>query len=1491
MIHRLIELSLRNRGMVIAIYLGLAAWGYWGLLRTPIDAIPDLSDNQVIVFTDWTGRSPQEVEDQVTYPLVTNLQGLPGVRVVRASSAFSFSMINIIFEDNVDLYWARTRVLERLNLVTAQLPQGVTPTLGPDATGVGQIFWYTLESDQMNLRDLRTLQDWFVRYQLNSVPGVAEVATVGGYVQQYQVDVDPNKLRSYALPLSMVVEAVERSNNNVGGNVVEQGGQWSVVRGVGLIQSPADIENVVLTAQNGIPIYVKNVAEVKIGNAFRVGALDKNGKESVGGVVIARYGVNTLEVIDAIKQKIASIQSGLPAGVSVVPFYDRTQLINRATHTLKRALIEELILVTLAHILFLAHFRSILIVTLPLPLAVLLAFLFMHYMGISSNLMSLSGIAIAIGVLVDAGIVVTENAFRFIEQRQIDPKDRQLIWQTVLESTRLVGRPIFFSMAIIILAFIPVFSLTGEEGKLFHPLAFTKTFAMAGATIIAVTLVPVLCTLLLRGKFHAEQANPVMRALHFIYRPVLRLALNHRILTVAFAVLLFCGAIFLATGIGKEFMPPLNEGDLMFMPVTDPAISIDEAIKITSRQDEILKSVPEVEWAVGKAGRAETSTDPSPTNMTETVVHLKPAEEWRKGLTRESLIAELDEKLRMPGVTNIWTQPIKNRIDMLSTGIRSQVGVKIFGNDLKTLEQTSQRIAETLLNIPGASDVYAERIGGAPYIDIHINRVAAARYGIDERVINDTIEKGIGETNLSVTIEGRRRFPVRVRYAPEFRANVQAIGQIPITTSTGATVPLSQLADITQVQGPTMISSENGLLRGTVLLNVRGRDVGSFVDEAKLIIARQLQMPAGYYIEWSGEYENQQRARSRLLLVVPMVLIVIFALLYITYHSALEAAHVLMAVPFALTGGIYLLWFLGYNFSVAVWVGFIALFGTAVQTAVVMVIYLEEAVVRKRREVGQLTRATLLEAVTEGALLRLRPKVMTVSTVVASLLPIMWSTSAGAEVMKPLATPVLGGMLSSLLHVLIVTPVIFFWLRERELKTEQRSKRDGGSGVIATIIIAALLVPTGSAVAQTSTQTTPTKSESSRYLDQANGMTADEAVGYALAHNGELEADRKEIDAAKAMVKQARLRANPTLDIEGTRQIPPGKDNTLMAAAMLPLELGGRRATRISVAEREVEVREREVSNRERLLAGEVRMKFGEALSQAMKLSFTDELVAANQQSFNLIGAKVLEGATPPLEQNMALVELNRLKSMRESAAGKVEVLLFDLRNLLGLPPEQPLRLKGDFDHLVDQLPSASDATERALRERPDVQAFRANESLALARIDAARAQGRLDASLTAGYERMNSSFPVFGVNEAGQLQPVQDVFHFLKFGISLDLPVRNKNQGAIEAAVADSAAAKSRREFAELTVRREVASAYAQYDRAVRAAEIFRLGARDPARANLDVVRQTYELGSKTLIDYIGEQRRFIELENDFIEAQLAVYNARVEIGRATASPEFMKR
>jgi Cu(I)/Ag(I) efflux system membrane protein CusA/SilA len=1047
MINRIIEFSLKNRAAIIAFYLLLAGWGYWALIHTPIDAIPDLSDNQVIVFTDWVGRSPQEVEDQVTYPLTTNLQGLPGVRAVRGQSAFGFSMINLIFEDSVDLYWARTRVLERLNLVTRQLPAGVAPTLGPDATGVGQIFWYTVEGAGHSLRDLRTLQDWFIRYQLNSVPGVAEVASVGGEVQQYQIDVDPNRLRAYSIPFSAIVEAVGRSNANVGGNVVEQNGQWSVVRGVGLIGSMADVENIVIGSANGTPVYIRNVAAVKLGGAFRVGALDRDGQEAVGGVVISRYGVNTLEVIEGIKQKLESLKAGLPEGVRIVPFYDRTELILRATATLKRALVEEILLVTLMHVIFLFHFRSILIVTIPLPLAVLVSFLFMRYLGISSNLMSLAGIAIAIGVLVDAGIVVTENAFRFMEKRGVDPRDRGRVWAGVLESTRLVGRPIFFSMAIIILAFVPVFALTGREGKLFHPLAFTKTFAMAGATLIAVTLVPVLCTLLLGGKFHSEDDNRVMRALHFIYQPALKLALRHKAITILLAVALFAGAVFLASGIGSEFMPPLDEGDLMYMPITDPAISIDEALRVMQMQDRTLRSFPEVEWVVGKAGRAETSTDPAPVNMNETIVHLKPRERWRPGMTRDKLIAEMDDKLRMPGVQNIWTQPIINRIEMLTTGIRTELGLKIYGGDLKELERFSREAATALQTVRGAANVSPEPLTGQPYIDIKIDRQAAARYGIDVETIQQVIDTGVGETNLTVTIEGRRRFPVRVRYAPEFRRSPEALGQLIVPAPNGAQIPLAQLATIRSVDGASMIPSENGLLRGTVLLNVRGRDVGGFVEDAKRILSERVKLPAGYYFEWSGQYENQVRARERLQLVVPVVLFVIFVMLYFTYKSFIEAAHVLMAVPFALTGGVYLLWALGYNFSVAVWVGFIALFGTAVQTGMVMVIYLNEAVERKRAEAGgRLTREDLKEAVVEGAVLRLRPKVMTVSTVVAGLLPIMWSASAGAEVMKPLATPVLGGMISSLLHVLIVTPVIFYWLRERELKRHAAIKQPAAVG-------------------------------------------------------------------------------------------------------------------------------------------------------------------------------------------------------------------------------------------------------------------------------------------------------------------------------------------------------------------------------------------------------------------------------------------------------------
>ncbi len=1028
MINRLIEFSLKNRFLILLGYALLAGWGYWALLKTPIDAIPDLSENQVIVFTDWAGRSPQEVEDQITYPLTVNLQGLPSVRTVRSSSAFGFSMINIIFEDEVDVYFARTRVLERLNLASSFLPAGVVPTLGPDATGVGQVFWYTVEGPY-DPGTLRSLQDWFIRYQLNSVGGVA------GFVRQYQIDVDPVKLRAFNIPVRTVFEAVERSNNNVGAKVIEATNMEYVVRGLGLIESVKDIEDIVLTSMNGTPVYIRNVAAVQLGPEFRRGLLDKGGTDAVGGVVVIRYGANALDVIDAVKAKIQAMEPGLPRGVRIIPFYDRSSLIRHAVDTLRSALIEEIILVTLAHVIFLWHFRSILIVTVPLPLAVLTSFLFMHYFGISSNIMSLGGIAIAIGVLVDAGIVMAENVIRHAENHAEEHGEyRSKISEITLNAARLVGRPIFFAMTIIILAFVPVFALTGMEGKLFHPLAFTKTFGMIGSTIIAVTLVPVLCTFLVRGRLHREEDNPVMRFLRAIYAPSLRCALRHRGVTLVSAMTLFAFALFLASTIGSEFMPPLDEETAMWMPITDPSISLTKAAEIMRQQDRIIAQDPAVENVVGKIGRAETSTDPAPINMSETIVTFKPRDQWPAGLMKDDIMQRLDARLRMPGVTNIWTQPIRNRIDMLSTGIRTQVGVKVFGADLPTIERKSAEIERVLHDVPGAVDLYAEKITGAPYLEIRVNRTAAARYGINVGDAQDVIESAIGGKNLTFTIEGRQRFPVRVRYARDFREDIEGLRNVIVAAPNGTQIPLGAIADLRIVMGPSMITSESGLLRGTVLMNVRGRDVGGFVEEAKRVVAQRVAMPPGYYVEWSGQYENQIRAKQRLQIVIPIVLVIIFVLLYMTYQSAKEALHVVLAVPFAMTGGIFLLKFLGYNFSVAVWVGFIALFGTAVQTGIVMVIYLEEAVRRKIAATGKLTIEALHEAVMDGALLRLRPKVMTVATVVAGLLPIMWSTRTGAEVMKPLATPVLGGMVSSLIHVLIVTPVIFTTIREREMR-------------------------------------------------------------------------------------------------------------------------------------------------------------------------------------------------------------------------------------------------------------------------------------------------------------------------------------------------------------------------------------------------------------------------------------------------------------------------
>ena len=1069
MINRIIEWSLRNRFLVICGVLVLAGLGVRAIYQTPVDAIPDLSENQVVVFADWPGRSPQEVEDQVTYPLSVNLQGLAGVKTVRANSMFGFSLVTIIFDDKIDNYFARSRVLERLNYLGSQLPAGVTPQLGPDATGLGWVYQYYLEVDPKesphggyDLGQLRATQDWFVRYQLNSVHGVAEVATVGGFVRQYQIEVSSLKMRDRNVSLQTVMDAVKQSNFNVGGKVIEENGMEFVVRGIGLVKSGGDLENIVLQQNSGLPVYLKDVANVQLGGDFRRGALDIDGHEAVGGIVVMRTGENAMQVIHDVKAKIAQISPSLPPGVSIKSFYDRSDLISRTLDTLRHALTEEIILVTAVIVIFLFHFRSILIVALPLPLLILFSFILMNQFGITSNIMSLSGIAIAIGVLVDAGIVMAENAIRhceIAERRKGSRLNRVESLQVTLEAAQQVGRPIFFAMVIIILAFVPVFALSGQEGKLFHPLAFTKTFAMLGSTILAITLVPALCATFIRGPFHSEDSNPLMKLLLAIYNPILDLALRCRKTVLGLAMILLLAALALAFGVpkpiieklstlnpqlaaklprgmGSEFMPTLNEGSLLFMPVLLPSTSLTEIKRIMAWQDAVIKQTPEVESVGGKLGRSETATDPAPIEMIETTIMLKPEAQWRAGMTKDKLIAELEEKLsKMPGYIPGFLQPIENRILMISTGIRAQVGIKILGDNLDELQKKAFEVERVVRTIPGAVGVAASRTQGKPYLDIEADRVAMAHHSLRAQDILDVVEAGIGGENVSTAIQGRERIPIQVRLERGERDDIERLGDISVPVGGGKFVPLGQVATITREVGPSEIASENGRLRVFVQANVEGRDLAGFVRETQARIAKEISLPPGMTIEWSGQYENQIRAQKTLQVIVPAALFVIFVLLFVVYHSFKEAAHVILAVPFALTGGVFLQWWLGYNFSVAVWVGYIALFGTAIQTGVVMVVYLDEAVKRKMAELGdKFTRADLIRAVKDGARLRLRPKVMTVATIVAGLLPILWSTRTGAEVMKPLATPVIGGMLSSLVHILIVTPVIFCWLREREMK-------------------------------------------------------------------------------------------------------------------------------------------------------------------------------------------------------------------------------------------------------------------------------------------------------------------------------------------------------------------------------------------------------------------------------------------------------------------------
>ena len=1034
MIEKIIEYSARNRVIVLMFFALVIAWGGWSVYNTPVDAIPDLSDNQVIVFTDYPGRSPQVVEDQVTYPLAVNLQGLPQVRAVRASSAFGFSMIYVIFEDKADIYWARTRVLERLNYAASLLPSGVVPTLGPDGTGVGHVFWYTIEGKGYDLEQLRTLQDWFVRYQLNTVQGVAEVASIGGFVREYQIDLDPNKLFAYGIKVGKVMEAVKASNKDVGGRLIEQADAEYLIRGSGYVKSKADLENIVVGADmRGTPVYLKNLGTVQIGGAIRRGLLEMNGEgEKVGGIVVMRYGENAKEVIDRVKTKITELEKGLPPGVRIKVAYDRSDLISRAVDTLKENLLEESIVVSLVILVFLLHFPSALVIVLTLPISVLIAFITMKLMGVTSNIMSLGGIAIAIGVLVDAGVIMVENCYRHLSE--MPPEERTIKrLEVIITSAKQVGRAIFFSLAIIVLSFVPVFMLEGQEGKLFHPLAFTKTFSMMGSAIIAITLVPVLMFFFMRGKMPPESSNPVSTFFINLYSPVIRWVLKWKKTTIGLNLLALAIAVPLFMNLGSEFMPPLDEGSLLYMPVTLPNVSITEAKRIIQVQDTIIKSVPEVEHVLGKVGRAETSTDPAPVSMFESIIILKPKAEWRKGVTKADIVAELDSKLQQTGVRNGWTQPIINRINMLSTGVRTDLGVKIFGNDLNVLKDLAIQ-AETILKpINGAADVVAERVTGGNYLDIDIDRQAAARYGVSVGDIQDVIETALGGEMLSTTVEGRNRFPIRIRYLRDYRDNIDSIRRILVGGMEGSQIPLSLVTKLKLSTGAPEINSEGGLLRSLVYLNVRGRDMGGFVTEAKQVLEQKLKLPAGYYVTWSGQWENQIRAKARLQVLIPLGMVIIFILLYFTFHSAIEASMVMLSVPFALVGGVYLVSALGYNLSVAVWVGFIALYGIAVETGVVMVIYLHEALDKKLVN-GPCTEQDIYDAAFKGAVLRLRPKLMTVAVALLGLIPIMWSVGTGADVMKPIAAPMIGGMISSAVHVLIMTPVIFVLMKIRDLK-------------------------------------------------------------------------------------------------------------------------------------------------------------------------------------------------------------------------------------------------------------------------------------------------------------------------------------------------------------------------------------------------------------------------------------------------------------------------
>ena len=1027
MIEKIIEASARNRFLVFLMVGFLTAMGVWALKSTPLDAVPDLSDVQVIVYTPWMGRNPTIIEDQVTYPIVTTMISAPKVKFVRGFSDFGFSYVYIIFEDGTDIYWARSRVLEYLNQVSGRLPKGVAPALGPDASGVGWVFQYALvdNTGKYDLAQLRSLQDWYLRYQIASVEGVAEVASLGGFVRQYQVNIDPNRLAAYRLSPKTIVEAIRMSNNEVGGRSIELSGAEYMIRGRGYIRSTKDIEAIAVAGERGTPVLIRDIGSVTLGPDMRRGIAELNGQgEVVSGIVVMRHGENALNLIDRVKQKIKEIEPSLPPGIKIVTTYDRSDLILRSIATLKEKLIEESLIVSVVIIVFLFHIPSALVVIITLPIAIIISFILMHYLNLTSNIMSLGGIAIAIGAMVDAAIIMVENAHKRLEHWEESGRPGSRT-EVLIDAAKEVGKPLFFSLLIITVSFLPIFTLEGQEGRLFKPLAYTKTFAMLFASFLSITLAPVLMLLLIRGRIRPEARNPVNRFLIAVYMPVIQWVLRFRKTTIALALLALILTIPAFMRLGSEFMPPLNEGMIFYMPTTLPGISVTQSSRLLQMQDRILKSFPEVEWVLGKAGRAETSTDPAPFSMGETTIMLKPESEWRPGMTWDKLVDEMDKKMRLPGVANAWTMPIKNRIDMLSTGIRTPVGIKIFGPDLGKIEEIGKHLEMVLQTIPGTRSAYAERVTSGYYLDFELKREEIARYGLAIDEIQMLVESVIGGESITTTVEGRERYPVSVRYSRELRDDPERLKRILIPTMNGAQVPLGQLAELRLASGPAMIRDEDGQLSGYVYVDMAGRDIGGYVEEAKKKVAEQVELPAGYTITWSGQYEYMERAKERLIYVVPLTLLFIFLLLYINFKSVARCAIVLLAVPFSMIGAVWLLYLLDYNLSVAVWVGIIALAGVDAETGVIMLLYLEQSYEKWRTEGRMRTIRDLHEAIIEGAVKRIRPKVMTIMAILMGLLPIMWSHGAGADVMKRIAAPMIGGVITSFLLELLVYPAIF----------------------------------------------------------------------------------------------------------------------------------------------------------------------------------------------------------------------------------------------------------------------------------------------------------------------------------------------------------------------------------------------------------------------------------------------------------------------------------